>query len=156
MEEIRLVIAVIISLVFVPIYAIGIAMLFGKCGSLIAGYNKSPKTVTKPFPFEHRLIAGYNGSPRSLDAKRAHTAIVRRSGILILSIVACLHVCIVSGILNIMTVCYIALACTVTTSAVGVVAFNTDKKVKKLLAIVEESEREYDASHPQTLGDKNS
>lgn len=135
MEEIRLVIAVIISLVFVPIYAIGIAMLFGKCGSLIAGYNKSP---------------------RSLGAKRAHTAIVRRSGILILSIVACLHVCIVSGILNIMTVCYIALACTVTTSAVGVIAFNADKKVKKLLAIVEESEREYDASHPQTLGDKNS
>ena len=128
MPELNIAVAVIVSVVLAPVYAIGICFLFGAGGILLAGYHKDP---------------------RSERGKRASRYIVRRAGILTLIVLASLHVCILTGVLGATTVCYALIAVTAAVAAVGLTAFNRDKKIRQKYAELETSEKEYRALHPE-------
>ena len=85
MPELNIAVAVIVSVVFAPVYAIGVCFLFGVGGILLGGYHKDP---------------------RSERGKRADRYIVRRAGILTLIVLSSLHACILTGVLGEMTACY--------------------------------------------------
>lgn len=128
MPELNIAVAMIVSVVFAPVYAIGVCFLLGAGGILLGGYHKDP---------------------RSERGKRAGRYIVRRAGILTLIVLSSLHACILTGVLGEMTACYALIAVTAATIAIGLTLFNRDKKIRQKYSELEASESEYRASHPE-------
>lgn len=103
------VIAILISIIFFIIYLPGVLFLIGKGGIAVAGYHFEAKND---------------------KAKVYHKYIMRRLGVWYLVLIAVLHACILCGMHKKMTACYVLLGLFIVHSVLGLVWFNTNKKIK--------------------------
>lgn len=101
--------AILFSIVFLPIYVIAILMFFGIGGELVAGYHFSPKNK---------------------EAKKYHRYVMRRFGALIFLIVASMHALILGFILNIFPLGYSMFAVFLLVTIFGMLYVNKSKKMK--------------------------
>lgn len=100
----------ILSVIAGLFYIFCVFVFFGKGGSLIAGYNLSPKGD---------------------KAKRYHLVVMRAYSIFLFLLMASLHTLIIASILNMNTLMYVFIGIAVAVVLVGVYVFYINKTIAR-------------------------
>lgn len=120
----NIILAIVLSLtIFLAMYVMGILFIFGKGGSLIAGYHFAPKGE---------------------KANKYHKYIMRRIGIWFLLLISTIHVCTICGLFKYSVVSWVFFGLMIAIAVVGIIWFNTSKKIKHAMKMERELTMDYE------------
>ncbi|MEG1535721.1 MAG: hypothetical protein RR416_01980 [Clostridia bacterium] len=110
--DIKPIISIVISFIFVMLYILGFVFIAGRGGATISGYHFEPKGV---------------------KARMCHNYVMRRFGLWYLSLVAFIHTIVLCGINGHTIVVFVTIGALVADIVLGLVWFNKNKKMKRMM-----------------------